>query len=91
VAAAHGARVAVAEEYRVGGTCVIRGCVPTKMLVSGAHFAELMKFDESAALAYLENDILLTAKVAERLGINIGSATGFAATASAGTNTDEDY
>ncbi|WP_260923004.1 glutathione-disulfide reductase [Novosphingobium sp. 9] len=40
VAAAHGARVAIAEEYRVGGTCVIRGCVPKKMLVYGAHFAE---------------------------------------------------
>ena len=40
VAASHGARVAVAEEYRVGGTCVIRGCVPKKMLVYGAHFAE---------------------------------------------------
>jgi predicted PolB exonuclease-like 3'-5' exonuclease len=54
---------------------------------SGAHFAELMKFDESAALAYLENDIHLTAKVAERLGINIGSATGFAATAPGGNQT----
>ena len=40
VAAAHGARVAIAEEYRVGGTCVIRGCVPKKLLVYGAHFAE---------------------------------------------------
>jgi glutathione reductase (NADPH) len=40
VAAAHGAKVAVAEEHRVGGTCVIRGCVPKKMLVYGAHFAE---------------------------------------------------
>ncbi|HWT13755.1 MAG TPA: glutathione-disulfide reductase [Allosphingosinicella sp.] len=40
VAAAHGARVAVAEEFRVGGTCVIRGCVPKKLLVYGAHFAE---------------------------------------------------
>ncbi|MDT0575273.1 glutathione-disulfide reductase [Croceicoccus sp. F390] len=40
VAAAHGAKVAVAEEYRVGGTCVIRGCVPKKMLVYGAQFAE---------------------------------------------------
>jgi glutathione reductase (NADPH) len=40
VAAQHGARVAVAEEYRVGGTCVIRGCVPKKMLVYAAHFAE---------------------------------------------------
>ncbi|MGJ3629058.1 hypothetical protein AB5I41_23345 [Sphingomonas sp. MMS24-JH45] len=38
VAAAHGAKVAVAEEYRVGGTCVIRGCVPKKLLVYGAHF-----------------------------------------------------
>lgn len=40
IAAAHGARVAVAEEYRVGGTCVIRGCVPKKLLVYGSHFAE---------------------------------------------------
>ena len=40
VAASHGARVAVAEEYRVGGTCVIRGCVPKKLLVYGSHFAE---------------------------------------------------
>src|ERR1044072_3370965 len=40
VAAAHGARVAVAEEYRVGGTCVIRGCVPKKLLVYRAPFAD---------------------------------------------------
>ena len=40
VAAAHGARVSLAEEYRLGGTCVIRGCVPKKLLVYGAHFAE---------------------------------------------------
>ena len=40
VSAAYGARVAVAEEHRVGGTCVIRGCVPKKLLVYGAHFAE---------------------------------------------------
>ena len=40
VAAAHGAKVAVAEEHRVGGTCVIRGCVPKKLLVYGSHFAE---------------------------------------------------
>lgn len=43
VSAAHGAKVAVAEEYRVGGTCVIRGCVPKKLLVYGAHFAEDLK------------------------------------------------
>lgn len=40
VAAAYGAKVAVAEEYRVGGTCVIRGCVPKKLLVFGSQFAE---------------------------------------------------
>jgi len=40
VAARHGARTAVAEEGRVGGTCVIRGCVPKKLLVHGSRFAE---------------------------------------------------
>jgi len=40
VAASHGARVAIVEEYRVGGTCVIRGCVPKKLLTYGAHLAE---------------------------------------------------
>jgi glutathione reductase (NADPH) len=40
VAAAHGAKVAVIEEHRIGGTCVIRGCVPKKLLVYGSHFAE---------------------------------------------------
>ena len=40
MAAAYGARVAIAEEFKVGGTCVIRGCVPKKLLVYGAHFAE---------------------------------------------------
>jgi glutathione reductase (NADPH) len=40
VSAAYGARVAIAEEHKVGGTCVIRGCVPKKLLVYGSHFAE---------------------------------------------------
>ena len=40
VSAAYGAKVALAEEFRVGGTCVIRGCVPKKLLIYGAHFAE---------------------------------------------------
>ncbi len=39
VAASHGARVMAAEEYRVGGTCVIRGCVPKKLLVYASRFA----------------------------------------------------
>jgi glutathione reductase (NADPH) len=38
VAAQHGARVMLAEEYRVGGTCVIRGCVPKKLLVYASRF-----------------------------------------------------
>ncbi|ABA04485.1 NADPH-glutathione reductase [Nitrobacter winogradskyi Nb-255] len=37
IAAGYGARVMVAEEYRMGGTCVIRGCVPKKLLVYGSH------------------------------------------------------
>ena len=40
IAASHGARVAVAEEFRVGGTCVIRGCVPKKLMVYASQFAE---------------------------------------------------
>ena len=38
IAAGFGARVAVAEHHRVGGTCVIRGCVPKKLLVYASHF-----------------------------------------------------
>jgi glutathione reductase (NADPH) len=39
-AGSYGARVAICEELRVGGTCVLRGCVPKKLLVYGAQFAE---------------------------------------------------
>ncbi|HLZ74788.1 glutathione-disulfide reductase [Phenylobacterium sp.] len=39
-AASYGATVGICEDSRVGGTCVIRGCVPKKLLVYGAHFAE---------------------------------------------------
>jgi glutathione reductase (NADPH) len=48
IAAQHGARVAVAEEYRYGGTCVIRGCVPKKLMVYaslyGEHFEDARGF-----------------------------------------------
>lgn len=40
VAAEHGARVGICEESRLGGTCVIRGCVPKKLLVYASHFSE---------------------------------------------------
>lgn len=50
IAAEHGARVMVAEEYRVGGTCVIRGCVPKKLLVYASRFA--YDFEEAAAFGW---------------------------------------
>jgi len=50
IAAQHGARVAICEEYRVGGTCVIRGCVPKKLLVYASHFAE--EFEDAAGFGW---------------------------------------
>jgi glutathione reductase (NADPH) len=50
IAAGHGAKVAICEEYRVGGTCVIRGCVPKKLLVYASHFAE--DFDDAAGFGW---------------------------------------
>jgi glutathione reductase (NADPH) len=42
IASLAGAKVAIAEEYRIGGTCVIRGCVPKKFLVYGAEFSQML-------------------------------------------------
>ena len=50
VASGYGAKVAIAEESQVGGTCVIRGCVPKKLLVYGAHFAE--DFEDASAYGW---------------------------------------
>jgi glutathione reductase (NADPH) len=50
IAAEHGARVMIAEEYRIGGTCVIRGCVPKKLLVYASRFAN--EFKEAAAFGW---------------------------------------
>ena len=50
IAAEHGARVMIAGEYRVGGTCVIRGCVPKKLLVYASRFA--VEFEEAAAFGW---------------------------------------
>ncbi len=49
-AAEAGARVAIAESDRVGGTCVIRGCIPKKLLVYASHFRE--EFEDSAAYGW---------------------------------------
>ena len=50
MAAATGARVAIAEEYRYGGTCVIRGCVPKKLMSYAAHFHE--DFEDAAGFGW---------------------------------------
>ncbi|MET0743825.1 MAG: glutathione-disulfide reductase [Microvirga sp.] len=50
VAAGYGARVMVAEEYRVGGTCVIRGCVPKKLMVYASRFAH--EFQEAGGFGW---------------------------------------
>ncbi len=69
-AAAYGARVAICEELRVGGTCVLRGCVPKKLLVYGAQFADAFadaagfgwtvppaRFDWPSLIAAKDNEI----------------------------------
>jgi glutathione reductase (NADPH) len=50
IASNHGARVMIAEEYRVGGTCVIRGCVPKKLLVYASRYAE--EFEDAAGFGW---------------------------------------
>ncbi|MCL4145012.1 UNVERIFIED_CONTAM: hypothetical protein GTU68_029808 [Idotea baltica] len=50
IASQYGARVAIAEEYRVGGTCVIRGCVPKKLFTYAAHYSE--DFEDAAGYGW---------------------------------------
>jgi len=50
MSAAHGARVAIAEEYRFGGTCVIRGCVPKKLFVYAGRFGG--EFEDAAGFGW---------------------------------------
>lgn len=54
LAAETGAKVGVAEEYRYGGTCVIRGCVPKKLMVYASEFAEM--FDDAAGYGWSVGD-----------------------------------
>src|SRR6202049_2180989 len=69
-AGSYGARVAIVEESRIGGTCVLRGCVPKKLLVYGAQFADAFadaagfgwsvappKFDWPALIAATDKEI----------------------------------
>src|SRR5450755_744039 len=50
IASGYGARVMVAEEFRVGGTCVIRGCVPKKLLVYASRFGD--EFEDAAGFGW---------------------------------------
>src|SRR5690554_3776669 len=50
ISAGHGARVGICEESRVGGTCVIRGCVPKKLLVYASQFSEA--FEDAAGYGW---------------------------------------
>nr|MCH9765264.1 FAD-dependent oxidoreductase [Alphaproteobacteria bacterium] len=54
IAATHGARVGNAEEYRFGGTCVIRGCVPKKLLVYASRFSD--DFEDAAGFGWTLSD-----------------------------------
>lgn len=50
IAAGHGAKVMLAEEYRLGGTCVIRGCVPKKLMVYASRFSD--EFEDAAGFGW---------------------------------------
>ena len=55
LAAMTGAKVAVAEEYRVGGTCVVRGCVPKKFMVYASEFAR--EFETAKGYGWSTGDV----------------------------------
>ncbi|WP_341703329.1 glutathione-disulfide reductase [Ferrovibrio sp.] len=88
IAAGHGARVAVAEEYRYGGTCVIRGCVPKKLLVYGSEFSHAFedaagfgwtvppaRFDWATMIANKDKEIGRLEKIYRGLFENAGAKT----------------
>ena len=55
MSAQYGAQVAIAEEYRIGGTCVIRGCIPKKFLVYASAYGH--GFDEAKAYGWQARDV----------------------------------
>ncbi len=69
VAASLGKRVGIAEEYRFGGTCVVRGCVPKKLLVYASqfseHFEDARGFGWSVGATSFDWPALIAAKDAE--------------------------
>ena len=69
VAATHGAKAMISEEFRIGGTCVIRGCVPKKLLVYASRFADAFRdaagFGWSVGETHFDWVKLVAAKEAE--------------------------
>jgi glutathione reductase (NADPH) len=85
VAAGHGARVAIAEESRFGGTCVIRGCVPKKLMVYAARYSSdfqdakgfgwqtgLPSFDWASLIAAKDKEVARLEKLYRAGQINAG-------------------
>ncbi len=87
ISATHGARVAIAEEYRYGGTCVIRGCVPKKLLVYAAEYGHGFhdaagfgwtvesKFDWPVLIANKDKEIGRLEGIYRKLLVNAGVET----------------
>jgi len=55
IAASHGAKVLLAEEFRLGGTCVVRGCIPKKLLVYASRYRK--SFDEARGFGWDSKDV----------------------------------
>ena len=75
VAANHGAKVMVAEEFRIGGTCVIRGCVPKKLFVYASKYAD--DFEDAVGFGWRSEKVsfdwpTLVAGAAEALDLRDG-------------------
>jgi glutathione reductase (NADPH) len=79
-----GAKVAIAENYRIGGTCVIRGCIPKKLLTYAAHYAEDLEdargFGWSIEGASFSWPVLIASKNREIARLSAGYTDGFART-----------
>lgn len=88
ISGGYGAKVAVAEEYRYGGTCVIRGCVPKKLLVYGSRFAHDFEdaagfgwtvgersFDWATMIANKDKEIARLEGIYRKLFENVGAKT----------------
>lgn len=84
MSAQFGAKVGIAEEYRIGGTCVIRGCVPKKLLVYASQYgtgfeeakgygwsADNLRFDWSKLIAVKDTEIERLSGIYRR---NLGKA-----------------